>query len=55
MMNNPNTTNTNTLLPADIVLTADDIVEFGIEEAPDDAGPSFEEMAVTQGGRFGHG
>ena len=52
-MNNPkrpNTTNTDILLPTEIVLTADEIEEFGIEEAPTDSGPSFEELATCDGG-----
>ena len=48
--NRPNTTNTNTLLPDDTVLTTADIAELGIEEAPTDIGPSIEELATRDGG-----
>jgi hypothetical protein len=49
-MNNPNRPNTATLLPDDTVLTTADIAELGIEEAPTDIGPSFEELATKDGG-----
>lgn len=45
-----NTQNPDILLPNDIVLTAEDINQLGIEEAPTDTGPSFEEIATTDGG-----
>lgn len=50
-----NTANTDSQLPEDIVLTADEIEEFGIEEASDDAGPSTEEMATARDGGHRHG
>lgn len=48
--NRPNTTNTDILLPTDIVLTTADIAQLGIEEAPTDSGPSLEELATNDGG-----
>ena len=48
--NRPNTQNTDGQLPDDIVLTADEVEEFGIEEAPTDIGLSIEEMATSDGG-----
>jgi hypothetical protein len=47
--------NQDALLPDDIVLTAQDITELGVEEAPSDAGPSFEEIAVARRRRIDHG
>lgn len=46
---------TDTLDPDDIVLTARDITELGLEEAPKDAGPSLKEMASARGRRLNHG
>ena len=35
------------ILPGDIVLTEADIKELGLEQAPDDIGPSAEELTAT--------
>lgn len=43
------------LLDGDQVLTQADIIELGLEEAPQEAGPCFEEMAAAQQGRPDHG
>ena len=42
-------------LPADIVLTPQEIAELGLEEVSSDAGPSFEEIAVARNRRPDHG
>lgn len=42
-------------LSGDIVLTATDIRDLGLEEAPDDMGPSVEEILVERAGRQNHG
>ncbi len=43
------------ILDGDLVLTDAEIIEFGLEEAPADAGPSNEEIAATRQGRPDHG
>ena len=43
------------MLPYDIVLTARNLTELGLEEAPPDAGPSFEEIAIARSRRLDHG
>jgi hypothetical protein len=47
--------NLDALLSGDIVLTAQDIIELGLDVAPDDIGPSVEEAAVGQHGGRNHG
>ena len=46
---------TERLLPGDIFLTAEEISELGLDEAPDGAGPSIEESLTTKSGRPDHG
>ena len=46
---------TATPLPGDMVLTEAEIYELGLEEAPEEAGPSIEEVAGARQGRQGHG
>jgi hypothetical protein len=46
---------TEQLLPGDIVLTVKEIAELGLDEAPDDAGPSIEESLTNRTGRPDHG
>lgn len=43
------------LLPGDQALSDQDIEEFGLQEAPDDAGPSWVEIAAARSGRPGRG
>ena len=42
-------------LPDEIMLTAEEIAELGIDEAPEDLGPSIEESLTTKNGRPDHG
>ena len=46
---------TERLLPGDTVLTAVEIAELGLDEAPDDTGPSIEESHTSKIGRPDHG
>ena len=43
------------LLPGDLVLSAREVFELGLEDAPADAGPSMEEMVGSGNGGHGHG
>lgn len=43
------------LLDGDVPLTQADLAELGLEEAPADAEPSWEEIADAQRGGPGHG
>lgn len=43
------------VLDGDSVLTQADIAELGLEEAPEEAGPSLEEIITARMGRPGHG
>lgn len=42
-------------LPDEIMLTAEEIAELGIDEAPEDLGPSLEKSLTTKNGRPDHG
>jgi hypothetical protein len=42
-------------LPSDVILTADDIRDLGLEEAPDDLGASWEEIIDRRNRSVGHG
>ena len=43
------------MLPGDLVLSAVDIFELGLEEVPADAEPSIEETVGSRTGGHGHG
>lgn len=43
------------LLPGDLVLSAGDIFELGLEEVPADVGPSMEETVGSRTGGYGRG
>ena len=43
------------MLDGDIVLTDDDIAELGLEEAPADIGPSWQEIMARREKEVGHG
>jgi|GEM_PF-6887944 len=43
------------ILPGDVVLTAADIIDLGLEAAPADMGPSMEEIMAARTGRTNHG
>ena len=43
------------ILPGDIVLTDADIRDLGLEKAPDDMGPSMEEIMADRAGGKNHG
>ncbi len=43
------------ILPGDVELTAADIIELGLEEAPEDLGPSWQEIADAKLRRANHG
>jgi len=43
------------LLDGDVVLTADDIIDLGLEEAPENSGPSWQEIADAKSRGRDHG
>lgn len=43
------------LLDGDLELTEADIIDLGLDEAPEEAGTSLEEIAMARTGGSGHG
>lgn len=53
--NRPRLTDRSRILPGERVLTAQDIRRLGLEQAPDDIGPSWEELEHAKRQEGNHG